>query len=71
MHSHRQMCITCELHPRFQTTRHDVMEQYIIYDSDSFIADVGGFLGLLLGHSAFSIWMSMEIWVVAKMGNAD
>jgi hypothetical protein len=47
------------------------MEQYIIYDSDSFIADVGGFLGLLLGHSAFSIWMSMEIWVVAKMGNAD
>ena len=25
------------------------MEQYILYDFDSFIADAGGFMGLLLG----------------------
>ena len=30
--------------------------QYVVYDHDSFIADVGGFLGLLLGHSIFSVY---------------
>ena len=32
------------------------MEQYLVYDSDSFIADVGGFMGLLLGFSVLSIY---------------
>ena len=32
------------------------MEQYVLYDSESFIADVGGFMGLLLGYSALSIY---------------
>ena len=32
------------------------MEQYVLYDFDSFIADVGGFLGLLLGCSVFSLY---------------
>ena len=31
-------------------------EQYIIYDSNQLIADVGGYLGLLLGHSIFSLY---------------
>ena len=31
-------------------------EQYVIYDFNSFIGDVGGFLGLLLGYSALSIY---------------
>ena len=30
-------------------------EEYYVYDMSSFIADVGGYLGLLLGHSVFSI----------------
>ena len=35
-------------------------EQYIIYDLDSFIADVGGFMGLLLGCSILSLYNEME-----------
>ena len=34
-------------------------EQYVIYDFNSFISDVGGFLGLLLGYSALSIYDEM------------
>ena len=34
-------------------------EQYLIYDWDSFIADVGGFLGLLLGWSMFSLYQDI------------
>ena len=34
-------------------------EQYLIYDWDSFIADIGGFLGLLLGCSMFSLYQDM------------
>ena len=34
-------------------------EQYLIYDWDSFIADVGGFLGLLLGWSMYSLYQDM------------
>ena len=35
-------------------------EQYVIYDFTSFIGDVGGFLGLLLGYSALSIYDALE-----------
>ena len=31
-------------------------EQYIIYDSNSFLADVGGFLGLVLGSSMLNLF---------------
>ena len=33
----------------------DVTEEYFLYGMDSFIADVGGFLGLLLGASLLSL----------------
>ena len=35
-------------------------EQYLIYELNSFIGDVGGFLGLLLGYSALSIYDALE-----------
>ena len=35
-------------------------EQYIIYDCNSFVADVGGFLGLLLGCSALSLYNELD-----------
>ena len=38
------------------TGSHKEEEQYVIYDSNSFIADVGGFLGLLLGYSALGLY---------------
>ena len=34
--------------------------QYIIYDVDSFIADVGGYMGLLLGSSLPSLYLAVE-----------
>ena len=35
-------------------------EQYIIYDFNSFIADVGGYMGLLLGSSILSLYDEAE-----------
>ena len=35
-------------------------EQYIIYDTSSFIADVGGYMGLMLGVSLMSIYENAE-----------
>ncbi len=46
----------------YSTSEQGIKEEYIIYDFDSFIADVGGFLGLLLGHSLLSIYQSMHEW---------
>ncbi len=34
----------------FPTTTHTVKREYLLYTFDSFVADVGGYLGLLLGH---------------------
>ena len=38
------------------TTKHVVKEQYVVYDGNTFVADVGGYLGLLLGHSLLGIY---------------
>ena len=35
-------------------------EQYIIYDTSSFIADIGGYMGLMLGVSLMSIYENAE-----------
>ena len=40
-------------------------EQYFIYDINSFIADVGGYMGLLLGSSILSLFDEVEGLVVA------
>ena len=39
-------------------------EEYLLYDSQSFMADIGGFLGLLLGWSLFSIYNELVDLVV-------
>ena len=39
----------------FISAAHEERQEYRIYDMDSFIADVGGYLGLLLGHSIYSM----------------
>ena len=41
---------------RIMDSSYQELEQYLLYDSDSFIADVGGFMGLLLGFSVLSIY---------------
>ena len=61
---------------QFEDEVYDVKEEYILYDTDSFIADVGGYLGLLLGHSMLSIYSSFVellsksmIWMKSKLAN--
>ena len=39
-------------------------EQYFIYDINSFIADVGGYMGLLLGSSILSLYYEVESLMV-------
>ena len=37
--------------------------QYIVYDSNAFIADAGGYLGLLLGQSIFGFYEIVTKWI--------
>ena len=55
----------CQMHLEFimVDSSYKEEEQYVIYDVDSFIADVGGFMGLLLGSSLLSLYMAMEACV--------
>ena len=41
----------------------------MIYDANDFIADVGGYLGLLIGQSMFSIYVMAEEWMRRRMIN--
>ena len=43
----------------FAVTSFDVTEEKLRFDGHSFIADVGGFLGLLLGASAYSVYLNL------------
>jgi hypothetical protein len=52
---------------KFDTSSFLEKEQYVLYDFNSFIADVGGFLGLLLGHSAFSIYQVAQVAALRRM----
>ena len=46
----------------FGTGRYELKEQFRVYDGDSFVADVGGYMGLLLGHSVVSIYRFALQW---------
>ena len=37
----------------------EVKTQYVVYNGMSFLADIGGFLGLLLGQSCYGIYVAM------------
>ena len=49
---------TCELtlQPEINDRSYEEKKQYVVYDFNSFIADVGGFMGLLLGFSILSLY---------------
>ena len=42
---------TMTLSFQFEDGSYEVEEEYIVYDTSNFIADVGGYLGLLMGQS--------------------
>ena len=46
---------------------YDLVEEYYIYNLGSFIADVGGYLGLLLGSSLLSMYHTMIPLVVNQI----
>ena len=50
---------------------YEAREQYVIYDINSFIADVGGYMGLLLGFSLSSIYADMESFLKKFMCRAN
>ena len=54
--------VPCQLHLQFRILDNSfkVEEQYELYGMDSFIADVGGYMGLLLGISLLSIYRVVE-----------
>ena len=48
----------------FLNGRYEEKEQYIIYDSNTMIADIGGYMGLLLGYSLLSIYeIAEQMWL--------
>ena len=47
----------------FEDGSYNVREEYIVYDTSNFIADVGGYLGLLMGHSILSIYYLSTGWL--------
>ena len=51
-----------KLYMYFVNGQYDEKEQYVIYDSDSLIADVGGYMGLLLGMSLQGLVEIIEKW---------
>jgi hypothetical protein len=51
----------------FSTASHSEREQYIVYDFNSFFADVGGYLGLLLGHSLLSMYTSLAMCLHGRL----
>ena len=54
----------------FPGGNYEVTNEYYTYDGNSFIADVGGYLGLCLGFSLLSFFdMGVESvhWIMAKM----
>ena len=42
---------------------YDLNEEYLVYDHNNFIADIGGYLGLLLGHSILSVYSISADWI--------
>ena len=40
----------------YNNGRYNIKEQYYTYGLNSFVADFGGYLGLLLGHSILSVF---------------
>ena len=50
---------------KIRSRKHEVRRHYRIYDTNSFFADFGGFLGLLLGHSLFGIYWAMKNYMLS------
>ena len=43
---------------------YNIDREYYVYDTSNFLADIGGYLGLLLGHSILSIYSISVKWIL-------
>ena len=50
---------------------YDIKKEFYIYDYDSFKADCGGYMGLLLGCSMLSLYNILADWVTALVNRKD
>ena len=51
-----------ELSWHFDSSQYVEKREYLTYDNNDFLADVGGYLGLLLGHSVLTICDWLVLW---------
>lgn len=59
--------MTLQMQLQIPNGEYELIEEYYLYDLDSFIPDVGGYLGLLLGYSLLSMYHTFAQWLaVAK-----
>ena len=48
---------------QYRDGKYNRNEEYLVYDFNNFIADIGGYLGLLLGHSILSVYSMSADWI--------
>ena len=46
---------------------YNLNEEYLVYDFNNMVADIGGYLGLLLGHSMFSVYSMSADWITKPL----
>ena len=63
LEKHRTNKTKLIVHLMYNRGEFDQTEEFYIYDYTSFIADVGGYLGLLLGYSLLSIYHAFMTWI--------
>ena len=58
-----------ELSWHFDNGQYEEKKEYLTYDTNSFVADFGGYLGLLLGHSilTFYDWFVLIIGQLSRV----
>ena len=57
---------------QYRDGKYNLNEEYLVYDYYNFIADIGGYLGLLLGHSILSVYSMSSDWItkpIRTIGN--
>ena len=47
----------------FEDGSYHVRQEYFVYDTGSFLADVGGYLGLILGYSLLGLYNTIADWM--------
>ena len=59
---------TLSLNFKYRNGMYNIDREYYVYDTSHFLADIGGYLGLLLGHSLLSIYSMSTNWILG-LGN--